>query len=113
MKMVAAVIRRRDDGRIVRIGNNAVEVDDRIEGAAGPDPVIDSETPHLFVSREIALVGPPGERVLERRQRGADHLDRADTGALDQLLVAGNDVVRGANDAVRLERRTGPADIVD
>src|SRR4051794_14273310 len=113
MQMVTTVVGRRDGLRTARIGNDAVEVDDRIEGAAGPDPVIDGETPHLFVSREIALVGPSGERVLERRQRGANHLDRAYTSALDHLLVAGNNVVRGTNDAVRLDRGAGPADIVD
>jgi len=56
-----------------------------VSKARWSDPVMTGETPHLLVEREIALVGPSGERVLERRQGGADPNRH---GALDHLLMA-------------------------
>src|SRR5205823_175982 len=83
MQVVAAVIGCGHGRWTGRIGNNAIEVDESIKGAAGPDPVVDGQALRLLVRREISLVGPPGQSVFERQKRAADDLDRAQARALD------------------------------
>src|SRR5215471_656158 len=113
MEVVAAVIGCGDRGRTSCIGKNAIEVDDAVEGAARPYPVIDGLAFCLLVGREISLIRRSREGIFEWRQRTAHDLDRAEMGSFDQLLVAGNDLVRSANYAARLDRGTRPADVVD
>src|SRR5215831_12621018 len=113
MEMVAAVIGCSDRGRTSCIGKNAIEVDDAVEGATRPYPVIDGLAFCLLVGREISLIRRSREGIFERRQRTANDLDRAEMGPLDQLLVAGNDFVCSANYSVGLDRRARPSDVVD
>src|SRR5438270_4669243 len=74
VKVVAAIVDRQHPGRMVRIAQGLVEIDDRVEGVALAQPLVD------LLADRLAL-GVPGagqERlVLEWRQRGADDRDPA------------------------------------
>ena len=111
--MIAAVEGRLHAGRTGRVGKDSLEVDDAVEGPAGPDPWIDGLALGFLLRREVALVGHPGKGILERGERAPDDLDAAHVGPFDHLLVARDDLVRRAEDAARLDGGSGPADIVD
>src|SRR5437879_128128 len=83
VKVVAAVVDRQHAGRMVRIAQGLVEVDDRVEGAAVADPGVDR------LALGLALRGPGAGKkrlVLERRQGAAEHLDAACLGTHRELL---------------------------
>ena len=72
---------------------SGVEVDHAVEGAAGADPLVDRLPLRLLGLAVVAVERLAVERVLERRQRGADDPHALGVRAGDQLLVAGDDVL--------------------
>src|SRR5260370_39879611 len=69
MEVVAAVEGGRNRGRMGRIGDNGIEINDRVKGPTGPDPVIDGLALRLLVGRKITDIGTVREGIFERRQR--------------------------------------------
>src|SRR5713226_7235046 len=83
MKVVAAIIGGGNRARAGWICNDAVEVDEAVEGAAGPYPVVHGQAFGFLVGREISLIGASREGIFERRQRTGDDLDRVEMGPFD------------------------------
>src|SRR5262249_41890376 len=95
------------------IRNNAIKVDKAVEGAARAYPVVHGEAFGFLFGREISLIRSARESIFEWRQRAADDLDRAEMGPFDQLLVARNDFVGSANDAISLDCGARKSKVVD
>src|SRR5882762_4927658 len=72
MKVVAAVVGGGNRARMSRIRDDAVEVDEAVEGAARAYPVVHGQAFGLLFGREISLIGASREGIFERRQRAAD-----------------------------------------
>ena len=77
MEVVAAVEGGCHRGRMSPIGNDGIEIYDGVEGAGGPDPVIDSLTLHLLLRRKITDIGTVREGIFKRRQRTGNDLEAA------------------------------------
>jgi hypothetical protein len=92
------------EGTAVLRCNDRFEIDDCVEGLAGPNPVIDGLTLCLLVWGKITDIGTVREGIFEGRQRTADDLEAAQMRAFDQLLVTGNNFAGGA----QVSSGTGP-----
>ncbi|WP_431915398.1 hypothetical protein [Nonomuraea jabiensis] len=91
MEVVSAVEGRPDPIGVGGVGDRALEVDDRVEFAAGPDPRVDR------IADGLGLVGETG-----RQEGAADDPDSSRVGGADEPPVAVDQVV-GAD----LDRRCG------
>src|SRR5256885_15371855 len=93
VKVVAAIVDRQHPGRMVRIAQGLVEIDDRVEGVALAQPLVD-----LLADRLALRIPGAGQEglVLERGQRAADDRDAARLAAHGELLEPG-DHLRGGD----------------
>src|SRR5438552_13568610 len=93
VKVVAAIVDRQHPGRMVRIAQGLVEIDDRVEGVALAQPLVD-----LLADRLALRIPGAGQEglVLEWRQRAADDPDPARLAAHGELLQPG-DHLRGGD----------------
>src|SRR5215471_8992870 len=94
MEMIAGVERRLDVCGMVRIPRCCVEVNHAIERTACANPFIDRLALLLLVRVVVTLERGALERVLERRQRGADDAHSVQMSSGDELFVAVNDILR-------------------
>src|SRR5262249_33608158 len=113
MEVIAAVVGGGDRAWVGWIGKNPFEVDDAVEGAAGPYPVVDGQAFYFLVGREMSLVGCSRQGIFERCQRTADDLDRVEMRPFDQLFIARNDLVGSANYSTGLDRGARPSNVID
>ena len=111
--MIAGVERRLDVRGMVRIPRCCVEVNHAIERTTAANPFVDRLALLLLVRVVVTLERSALERVLERRQRGADDAHPVQMGTCDELLVAVNDVLRRRRLLVWSQDAVGPADVVD
>lgn len=110
VQVVSGVVGREYRVRVGRVGERAIEVDDRVVGTAGPDPVVD-RVPDLLVVRGVVA-----ELVaLDGRERGAD-------GAYAMLMRGPDQLEVGVDELLGRDRRglpaaevrlSGGADVVD
>ena len=77
--MVTGVVRHQQLLRFVRIARGGVEVDHRVVGLAGPDPLIDR------LALRLAYLGVI-RRAIERCQRGTVDLQPFRVSLIDKLL---------------------------
>ena len=71
MKVIAAIVLGQHPGRLVRIAQCPIEIDDRVERVRLPQPLVD------FLANRFALRVPRAGKerlVLERSERGDDDL---------------------------------------
>ena len=105
VKMIAGVCGGGEDGGIGVVSRGFVEVDEAVELAGGPDPLIDSLAHNFTGGGGIfgSDVGGEGSSV---------DLDAVGVGAGGELAEA-DDQVFGGDDVVRLDGVLGVADVVD
>ena len=70
-----------------RITGRGVEVEERVVRVAGPDPVVQRLTLGFALRREVV-------RAVEGRERRAEDLQATRMGAIDDLLVRRDQIVR-------------------
>ena len=90
MKMVAAVVLGQQSSRLGGISQRKIEVDDSIEGVAGPDPLIYRLALRLLGWRIKARV----RRVLKGSERSSANLQALAVRVLNQLLKRASDLRR-------------------
>jgi hypothetical protein len=110
--MIARVEGRLDVRGTVRVPRCCVEVNHAIERATAANPFVDRLALLLLVRVVVTLERGALERVLERRQRGADDAHPVQMSTCDELFVAVNDVLRRRRLLVWSQDTVGPADVV-
>src|SRR5438128_1470851 len=93
VQVVAAVVGWKKPRGAIRVPQQPIQIDHRIEVTAAPDPGIDL-LPHRFLFRRV--ITRPGLRILERRDRRRDDADPAAMRARDECPVTG-DQIRGGD----------------
>ncbi len=86
VQVIAGIELRFEALRVVGIAGGGFEVDDRVEGTRGPDPLIDSRPDRFAVLASVA-------RSFVRRQRAADDFDPMRVCAIDDLLKDPDQIV--------------------